>query len=505
MKTELWANIRRMREAEKLSISEISRLLRIHRKTVRHALESVLKPPLNEARGRRAESKLEPFKTYITDRLKEYPNLTGAKILMEIQKQGYGGGYTILKDYIKQMRVGKQPSAFLRLETQPGEYAQVDWANIGHIVIGKAKRQLSCFVMVMSYSRMMYIEFTLSQCIEDFMAAHVNAFRFFGGIPKKINYDNLKTVVLAHIGSDIQFNLRFMDFAGYYLFKPVICAVRKPNEKGKVESGIKYVRSAFLAGRLINSQLQIQSDALEWLKKEANERIHGTTREKPILRFESEKNKLLALPQNDYDCSIIVSAMATSQALIHFDGNRYSVPCAFAGKTLTVKANARQVFVYKIDRILTSHQRSYEKHLIIENPRHYEGLLAQRKKARMTKLVETFISMNNDCKEYLKGLVTAELNLQSQLEKIQNMANLYGKSDVTNAINHALRYKAFGAHYIQNIILQQRAARNMAKPQQMILSKKPQWINIAVEETDMELYDELFEEAEENEGNKDKQ
>ena len=487
---------------EKLSKRAIAAKLRLHRDTVSRALESVFTPPINEPRGRRTKSRLEPFKTYIKDRLKEYPNLTASKILMEIQKQGYGGGYTILKDYIRRIRTGKNPSAFLRLETQPGEYAQVDWANIGHITIGNTKRQLSCFVMVMSYSRMMYIEFTLSQRIEDFMAAHVNAFRFFDGIPKKINYDNLKTVVLAHVGSDIRFNLRFMDFAGYYLFKPVICAVRKPNEKGKVESGIKYVRSAFLAGRLINSHTQLQKEALEWLEKEANVRLHQTTREKPLIRFESEKNKLLALPQNDYDCSIVVSVMATSQALVHFDSNRYSVPCAFAGKTLTIKANARQIAVYDRTRILTVHQRSYEKHLVIENPRHYEGLLAQRKKARMSKLVESFLAMDNNCKEYLKGLVTAELNLQSQLEKIQNMANLYGKSDVINAINHALHYKAFGAHYIQNIILQQRAARNIPEPQQLLLTKKPQWANLVVEETNMELYDELFKEDKDNERNK---
>ena len=503
MNSELWSTIRRMFMINKLSKRAIATKLRIHRDTVSRALESIFIPPVNEPRGRLTKSLLGSFKAYITERLKEYPNLTASKILMEIQKQGYDGGYTILKDYIRRIRTGKNPSAFLRLETQPCEYAQVDWANIGHITIGNTKRQLSCFVMVMSYSRMMYIEFTLSQRIEDFMAAHVNAFKFFGGIPKKINYDNLKTVVLAHVGSNIRFNLRFMDFAGYYLFKPVICAVRKPNEKGKVESGIKYVRSAFLAGRLINSPSQIQSEALEWLNKEANERIHGTTREKPSIRFESEKNILLALPQNDYDCSIIASAMATSQALIHFDGNRYSVPCAFAGKTLTVKATARQVAVYDRTRILTSHQRSYEKHLIIENPRHYEGLLAQRKKARMSKLVESFLGLSNDCKEYLKGLVTAELNLQSQLEKIQNMANLYGKSDVINAVSHALRYKAFGAHYIQNIILQQRAARNAPMPQQMTLNNKPQWADLVVEETNMELYDELFEEDEEDEQNKD--
>lgn len=493
MNTELWATIRRMSEVEKRSISEIARALRIHRDTVRRALENVSGPPVNAPRGRVPANKLEAFGPYITGRLAEYPLLTGAKLLLEIRKQGYGGGYTILKDYLKKIRPGGNPSAFLRLETQPGEYAQVDWANTGQVTVGNARRQLSCFVMVLSFSRMMYIEFTLSQRIEDFLGAHVNAFRFFGGIPKNINYDNLKSVVLARVDRDIRFHPRFMDFAGYCLFRPVPCGVRKPNEKGKVESGIKYLRTAFLAGRLINSHTQVQAEALEWLAGEANTRIHGTTHERPIDRFESERGLLLPL-SDGYDCSITISAQASSQSLVSFDGNRYSVPCAFARKVLTIKADGRQVKVYDRDRIITSHLRSYEKHRVIENLRHYEGIIAHRKKAQMTKLVDSFFALGEDCKEYVKGLTLAELHLQSQLEKIHALVVRYGKSDVVYAISHALRYKAFGAHYIQNIVLQQRAARNLPEPRPVILSKKPEWTNLAVEETDMALYDELFKE-----------
>ena len=202
MDSELWGTIRRMRTVDKQSISAIARQLRIHRDTVRRALASEAGPPPNEARGRLPAYKLDQFIRYITDRLKEYPDLTAAKILLEIRKQGYRGGYTILKEYIRELRPATAPAAFLRLETQPGEFAQVDWANIGSISIGNARRQLSCFVMVLSYSRMMYLEFTLSQRTEDFLAAHVNAFRYFGGVPQSINYDNLKTVVLSRVGSE---------------------------------------------------------------------------------------------------------------------------------------------------------------------------------------------------------------------------------------------------------------------------------------------------------------
>jgi transposase len=499
MDSELWATIRRMREVDKQSISAISRQLHIHRDTVRRALASIASPPANEARGRLAEDKLGPFTRYIGDRLKEYPDLTGSKLLLEIRKQGYRGGYTILKEYVRDLRPASAPGAFLRLETQPGEYSQVDWANIGSVQIGNARRQLSCFVMVLSYSRMMYLEFTLSQRLEDFIAAHVNAFRYFGGVPQIINYDNLKTVVLSRVGADIRFHTRFMDFAGYYLIKPVPCGIRKANEKGKVESGIKYVRSAFLAGRVISSHAQAQAEAEVWLKDECNVRIHGSTHERPIDRFEADRIRLTPLPANDYDCAIAASARATSQALVHFDSNRYSVPFAYAGRILTIKAWPRRVTVYSGTRLVSAHVRCYEKYRVIEDPRHYDGLLAQRKKARLSKQVELFLALGPDCRAYLKGLAASELSLQSQLDKIMNMAAQYGNSDVNAAIARALRHGAYGAHFIQNIILQQRAARNMAEPQQVVLTKKPQWTQLAVEETDMALYDQLFEEtAEEN-------
>ena len=157
MDNELWATIRRMKNADGLTMREIARTLRVHRKTVRRALESETGAPANNDRGPRAGIKLEPYKPYLKSRLEEYPDLKAVKLLKEIRQQGYPGGHTVLKDYLHGIRAGRQPVSFLRLETRPGEFAQVDWANIGNITIGNARRQLSCFVMVLSYSRMIYI------------------------------------------------------------------------------------------------------------------------------------------------------------------------------------------------------------------------------------------------------------------------------------------------------------------------------------------------------------
>jgi transposase len=493
MDSELWAAIRRMRTVDKQSISAIARQLRIHRDTVRRALVSEDGPPPNEPRGRQPANKLEPYRAFIVGRLAEYPELCAQKLLLEIRKQGYRGGYTILKEHVRQLRPDKEPQAYLRLETQPGEYGQVDWANVGTLNVGNARRQLSCFVMVLSYSRMMYLEFTLSQRLEDFLAAHVNAFRYFGGVPRRINYDNLKTVVLSRVGSEIQFNPKFMQFAGHYLFKPVPCNVRKANEKGKVESGIKYVRSAFLAGRVISSHAQVQGEAEEWLAQECNVRLHGSTHERPLDRFETERCQLMAPPANDYDCAIVAAGRATSQALVHFDGNRYSVPSGYAYRGVTVRAWPRRVVIYSGARQLASHVRSYEKYRVIEDPRHYTELLAQRKKARMSKLVESFLALCPESKAYLSGLGAAELNLQGQLDKIMALAGRYGAAEVVRALSRAQAHGAYGAHFIENIVVQQRTARNLPEPQQVVLTKKPQWTKLAVEETDMALYDELFE------------
>lgn len=498
METELWATIRRLAEVEKLSRSAIAARLRVHRQTVRRALSSTQGPPVDGRRPACRPGKVDSYEGYLRQRLREYPELSGAKLIKELRRMGYDGGYTILKEHLRTLRPEK-PKAFLRLETQPGEFGQVDWANIGTIQIGNATRKLSCFVMVLSYSRMMYAELTLSQCLEDFLAAHVNAFRFFGGVPKKINYDNLKTVVLSRFGREIRFQSQFLDFSGSYLFEPVPCTVRAGWEKGKVESGIKYLRSSFLAGRPLLDLATLRRDIAVWLEGEANVRLHGTTRERPLDRFEIERPLLQSEPAGAYDCAIVRSLGATSQALVQFETNRYSVPDGSAEKTLTLKATGQTICLYDGVQLLATHPRSYEKYRVIEKPEHYAGLLAKRKKARATKRVEEFLAMGPLCADYLKGLSAAELNLAAHLDKILECARDFGKAEALAGIARALQYGAFGAAYVRNIILQRRAERGQSAPRPVVLTKKPQWADVIVEQTDLGLYDDLFGGLEEKE------
>ena len=491
MNAEIWALIKRLHQADNLSISEIARRTNLDRKTVRSVLAQASLPMRRQSSHR--PSKLDPYTDYIVQRLKQYPHLHGTVLFEEIRRQGYPGKLRILWEYLELIRK-KQKEAFLRIETLPAEYAQADWANCGTVQIGNALRKLSCFIMVLSFSRLMYLEFTLSQCLEDFVACHINAFRFFGGIPQKILYDNLKTVVLSRMGNAIQFNPKFMEFSGIFLFEPIVCNVARGNEKGKVENGVKYVRGNFLAGRTI-SWPQILADTCKWRDDTANIRIHGTTRERPIDRFEREKHLLRALPAQPYDAAIVRTLTASSQALVHFDGNAYSVPFSFAYRPVLLKASKDEVRIFDLanmQRLLANHHRSFERGVAIEDPKHYEGLIAEKKKAFASKLKDQFLNLGELAKNYLDGLINSELNVHHHIAQIMESVRLYGKTEILQAIDHALRHKAYGAPYLKNIILQQRAARGIKEHMPIVIPAKPTWTQLAVEEQDLSLYDDLF-------------
>jgi transposase len=501
MTPEIWAEIRRLSKIEQLSVSEIARRVLLDRKTVRAALRSESGPPVRQSAGSRP-SQLDPYKPFIQKRLQEFPRISAVRLLRELKPMGYPGAITVLKDYLTTLRPRTQ-EAFFRIETAPGEQAQVDWANCGALRFGNTWRKLSVFVMVLAHSRMMYAEFSLSQCLEDFLAAHWRAFQFFGGIPKKCLYDNLRSVVLARVGTDIRFNPRFMEFAGVCLFEPVLCRPGHGNEKGKVENGIKYLQGSFLDGRDRTTPWPVwSSDLGTWLSQVANVRLHGTTRTRPIDRFELERPLLQALPTHEPDTSIVRSVQAASQCLVKFDGNRYSVPFQWVGKVLTLKATRTDVQIFADTQRLALHARSFERGLVIENPAHYQGLLATKKAARAAKITDQFLALAHPSQEakvtldaYLQGLIHAELHVYHHLQKILEMAALYGRTEILQAITQALQFKAFGSSYLENIVTQQRALRGLKELTPIIIPAKPDWTRETIEEQDLGLYDDLFKDA----------
>src|SRR5271166_6414474 len=330
MKVALWAEIRRLTEIEKLSGWAIARRLHCSRHTVAAALK-LPQPPASTA-ARRA-SVLDPYREQINNLLAKYPELSAVRIREEIARgpQGYTGSATILRRYLRRVRPARG-RVYQEVHYQPAQAMQVDWGECGRVQVGATMRKVSVFVAVLCYSRLVYIEFTLSQRKAEFYRGLVNALTFFGGRPRAIIFDNLKAGVINGSGRSACFHPEFLALCGYFCLQPIACERRDPESKGIVEASVRYIKRNALAGRadeLIRFEGYL-AFAPMWRDQVANVRIHETTRERPVDRFQKERSLLRALPTIPFDTDEIVPAVVTPHARIEFDGNRYSVPPTLA-------------------------------------------------------------------------------------------------------------------------------------------------------------------------------
>jgi len=242
---DLIAKIRHLFFAEHWKIGTIATQLDLHRDTVKAALET---DRFNRSRQNRAQRKTDPYVEFIQETLSHYPRLRSTRIFQMIRARGYEGGSSQLRRLVAQLRrVVREP--FLQLRTFPGEQAQADWAHFGEVRIGGARRRLSCFVITLSYSRALALSFFFDQGLENMLRAHVEAFQQFHGCSRVVLYDNMRSVVLARRGDEVQFHPRLLELAAHYHFAPRPCRPARGNEKGRVERVIRYIRDSLFAAR----------------------------------------------------------------------------------------------------------------------------------------------------------------------------------------------------------------------------------------------------------------
>jgi len=396
-------------------------------------------------------------------------------------------GYTIVKQYVRRVRPPKS-QAFLKLSFAPGECAQVDWGSYGAVNVGNTTRRLSFFVMVLCYSRMMYVEFTVSQTMEHFLGCHHNAFDFFGSVPKKIMVDNLKSAVLRRIvGQAPVFNPRYLEFANHYGFAIAPCNVGKGNEKGRVENAVGYVKKNFLAGLDIPDFAAMGPGCSHWLDTVANVRIHGQTRQKPVELFVKERCFMQALPQNPFDIATVTQVRASSQFRITLDTNRYSVPAEYASRRLTLKTYPQRLCIYCENKLIARHVRSYDRHRDFEDPDHPKALLAQRTKARDQKIFMRFLTLSPKAELYYRKLAQRRMNPAHHVRKIVALSEIYGVDAVARAMNDAFVFEAFSCEYIANLLEQR--ARRLPEAGALHLTRREDLLDIAVEHPDLSIYE----------------
>jgi transposase len=365
---EVWAEVRRLHRVERLSIRAIGRKLGLARNTVREVLRS--ERPL-EYRRTAGPSKLDPFKGRIAELLAEYPRLSAVRVREILSAEGYTGGSTILRDYLHRVRP-RPIQAFQRTVYPPGEIGQVDWAQMPDPLpdaFGKL-RPVYAFVMVLGYSRMLTVIFSFRTRLVDFLRCHAEALAFFGGVPRTIVYDNLKSVVLYRRGAEVTFNPQFLPFADRYGFRPFPTWPGEPHEKGLVERPILYLKNNFWAGRKFASMEDLESQGHGWREGICNVRIHSGLDERPIDRFELERGHLMALPEEPYQAEEILFAKASRWGYVRLDANDYSIPLLFAGRRMGAKLDATSVRIYDQGHLVAQHARSFGHHQVITFPEH---------------------------------------------------------------------------------------------------------------------------------------
>jgi len=487
---EIEAEIRRLFFAEHWRVRTIAEALGVHHETVRHAIEQDhFVRPGPQIRP----SQLDPYKAFITATLEQYPRLRATRLHAMIHDRGYRGSIVQLRRYVRTVRPHARAEAYLRLETLPGEQAQVDWGNFGPFQVGRARRSLSCFVLVLSWSRAMYARFALDQTLESFLRGHVEAFEALGGIPREILYDNLKSVVLERIGDHIRFHPRILDLAGHYHFVPKPCAVARANEKGRVERKISFLRHSFFAARGFSTVADLNAQLARWIVEVAHARpVPGRPEQIVAVALAEEQPRLLSLPEHPLSCDLVRSVASGKTPYVRFDANDYSIPHTLLRRPLTLIASESHVRLVDGADEVARHARSYDRGQRIEDPAHLAALAQAKRRAHALRGRDRLRGACPHADAFLDALARREAPLGIETARLLRLLDQVGPATLDQALAEALARQAVSAASVAHLLDQQRRARRLPPPVELILPADPRVRDLRVTPHALSTYDALL-------------
>ena len=481
--SEMRVQIRRYFYAEHWKIGTIASELGIHPDTVRNAIESERfrkTPPLRS-------SILDPYADFIRQTLQQHPRLRATRVYQMVCDRGYTGSVVQLRRAVAQLRPQiREP--FLRLQLFPGEQAQTDWAHFGKVTVGRACRALSCFVMTLSYSRALYLEFFFDQTMENFLRGHVHAFQDWKGQPRMILYDNLKSAVLERRGAQILFNPRLLELSAHYHFAPQFCQVRAANQKGRVERAIRYVRDSFWAGRNFTTLAECNRQALLWRDQVAHQRRWpGDSGHSVAEVFADEQPRLLAPPLHPFSTDRMETVCSRKSIYVRFDLNDYSIPPEAVGRPLTLAASDTMVRILDGTVEIARHQRTYDRHQLVLDPAHSEALLKTRRKALHHTPAGRLEELAPESKALLDQALAQGESVGRQTTQLIKLLDEFGATALRRAIVEVLQRNTPRASSVAFLL---RRHPRRAQPS-LDLSHHPEAQSVDVRPHDLETYDEL--------------
>lgn len=392
MKGELWMSIR-SDKMKGMSYTELGKKYNIDPRTAKRYAESDIRPEYTLTEPK--PSKLDPYKKHIDQWLEEAP-YSAVRILEKLQELGFDGKYSIVKEYVRGKKMDFNEKATIRFETMPGQQGQVDWGFFENYTVhedGKEKK-LYCFLMVLGYSRMRYIEFVTDMTTDTLIRCHQNAFRYFCGYPNEILYDNMRQVVIKRLlkQENSVLNRQFEDFAGFYGFTPILCRPYRGQTKGKVERTVRFVRENFMVGIRYESLADLNGQAVAWCNK-VNAKVHATTNEIP---FERLKEENLNPIKHEYIIDRINLRRVQKDCLISYSGNQYSMPSEYVGKDVAIVAMDNILVAYYEGKQVAVHRISRQKKDMVIAPNHYANIKIKERAGTLNPLMKQEVSYESE-------------------------------------------------------------------------------------------------------------
>jgi transposase len=483
------AEILRLYHAEKWPIGTIAAQLRVHHSTVRRVLAQAGIPA---GRAMTRQSIVEPFVPFIVEMLAKYPRLRASRLFVMARERGFAGGEDYFRHIVSRYRPKPAAEAYLRLRTLPGEQGQVDWAHFGKVAVGNAVRTLWAFVMVLSYSRKIFLRFYFGSAMPAFLHGHVSAFAYFTGVPRELLYDNLKSAVLERAGDAIRFHPTLLELAAHYRFLPKPVAPARGNEKGRVERAIRYVRDSFFTARSFSDIHDLNAQARRWCDKEASERPCPEDRKRKVYEvFVEEKPRLIQLPNDDFPSDERSDVDIGKTPYARFDLNDYSVPHTHVRRTLTVVASLDTVRLFDGTTVIATHSRSWDRGQQIEIQDHIRTLENVKRKAREHRMLNRLFHVAPQTQALLKLVAERGGNIGSHTRRLNLLLERFSPRELDAAIAAAIAQQTPHLGAIRQLLDRARADRDQPPPVRLALPSNPRLERLVVKPHSLATYDSL--------------
>ena len=484
---ELEAQILRLHHVEKWLIGTIATQVGVHHSTVRRVLSQAGLPA---GRTMLRPTMADPYMPFIIETLGKWPRLCASRLYEMVKERGYPGRPDHFRGVVARFRSRPQPEAYHRLRTLPGEQAQVDWGHFGKLRVGRAERPLMGFVMVLSYSRRLFLRFYLNARMESFIRGHLDAFAFFQGVPRTLLYDNLKSAVLERVGDAIRFNPRLLELAAHHRFEPRPVAPARGNEKGRVERAIRYIRDAFIAGRTWKDLDDLNLQATAFATGPADERPCPEDKKLSVGEtFQNERPLLLPLPEAPFPGEERVEIHVGKTPYARFDGNDYSVPHRHVQSTLVLLASPTTVRIVAGTDVVATHARSWDKDQEVEDPSHIDGLTEAKRKAKTHRGMNHLTHAVPNAKDLLERLAERGGNLGNAVVKLVLLLDLYGGDELEKAIAEVLGRGVAHPGAVRQELDRRRRQRGLAPPVALSLPDDPRTRQLVVRPHALSTYD----------------